>query len=59
MIGNHNMWEVKSYDWIEGKRTLVAWASGINSQMANKFWNEQYRAGRAMIEIKNLEKVKS
>ena len=53
------MWEVKSYNWIKGKRPLVACASGINSQMANKFWNEEYRSGRAMIEMKNLEKVKS
>tara|TARA_B100001093_G_scaffold399845_1_gene387356 strand:- start:413 stop:568 length:156 start_codon:yes stop_codon:yes gene_type:complete len=50
------MYEVRCYNWIKGKKTLVSWAYGINTNMANKFWNEQYRAGCAMIEMKNLER---
>lgn len=49
------MWEVKSYDWIDGKKTLVAWASNINSDVAENFWNEQYRAGRAVVHMKNMD----
>lgn len=45
------MWEVKSYNWIDGQRTLVAWASGINSRMAKEFWNEQYRSGVAELNM--------
>jgi len=51
------MWEVRCYDWIEGVKTLVSWSHGINIHMANKFWNEQFRAGRALIEMKNLERT--
>tara|TARA_B100000768_G_scaffold74396_1_gene71153 strand:+ start:387 stop:548 length:162 start_codon:yes stop_codon:yes gene_type:complete len=53
------MYEVRCYDWIEGVKTLVAWSSNINKTMAVKFCNEYHREGHALIEMKNLEKVKS
>jgi hypothetical protein len=48
------MWEVKCYDQVDGKRIMVAWASGINTNMANRFCKEQRDIGRAEIHMKRI-----
>ena len=48
------VWTIKAYNWVNGKRTLVAWADGLNARLERIMWNDYVKAGYA--EIRSTKK---